>query len=142
MNYPIIVLKDRKSDYGVTVPDLPGCFSAGRTLDQAIANAEEAVLTHVEGLIIDGETIPNPSSLEKYQSLKKYKRACFALVQVDLSKLSGKVKRINLSIPERLLSKFDRTAEELGETRSGFLVNAALDYIQKTANDRLSSSNE
>ncbi|MGA0846442.1 MAG: type II toxin-antitoxin system HicB family antitoxin [Luteolibacter sp.] len=32
MRYPFIH-KDRDSDYGVTVPDLPGCFSAGDTAD-------------------------------------------------------------------------------------------------------------
>jgi predicted RNase H-like HicB family nuclease len=133
MNYPIIISKDKKSDYGVMVPDLPGCFSAGKTLEQAISNAEEAILTHLEGLIIDGEVIPRPTDIAKYQKQKKYQRACFALVPANLSKLSGKIKRVNLSIPERLLSKFDRTAQSIGETRSGFLVHAALEYIQKTA---------
>lgn len=32
MQYPIFIHKDEKSDYGVIVPDLPGCFSAGRTI--------------------------------------------------------------------------------------------------------------
>ncbi|MCP4151812.1 MAG: hypothetical protein GY757_28975, partial [bacterium] len=27
MNYPVVIHKDKESDYGVTVPDLPGCFS-------------------------------------------------------------------------------------------------------------------
>ena len=35
MNYPIVIHKDADSDYGVTVPDLPGCFSAGKTLDES-----------------------------------------------------------------------------------------------------------
>jgi len=33
MRYQVIIRKDRKSDYGVTVPDLPGCFSAGETME-------------------------------------------------------------------------------------------------------------
>jgi len=36
MHYPIVVHKDSESDYSVTVPDLPGCFSAGETLDEAL----------------------------------------------------------------------------------------------------------
>ncbi len=35
MRYPVLVHKDPESDYGVTVPDLPGCFSAGETLNEA-----------------------------------------------------------------------------------------------------------
>ena len=36
MRYPVVVHKDPNSDYGVTVPDLPGCFSAGETMDEAL----------------------------------------------------------------------------------------------------------
>lgn len=35
ITYPIIIHNDKDSDYGVTVPDLPGCFSAGTTPDEA-----------------------------------------------------------------------------------------------------------
>ena len=44
MRYPIAVEKgDETHAYGVIVPDLPGCFSAGNTLDEAIVNAKEAI---------------------------------------------------------------------------------------------------
>ena len=49
MNYPIVIRKQKRSDYGVTVPDLPGCFSAGKTLDDALAMAREAIELHLEG---------------------------------------------------------------------------------------------
>ncbi|HET7925874.1 MAG TPA: type II toxin-antitoxin system HicB family antitoxin, partial [Rhodanobacteraceae bacterium] len=49
MLFPIAIeLGDAKHAYGVIVPDLPGCFSAGDTLEEAIANAEEAILLHLE----------------------------------------------------------------------------------------------
>ncbi len=41
LNYPILIQKEPRSDYGVIVPDLPGCFSAGRTIDEALAMARE-----------------------------------------------------------------------------------------------------
>lgn len=129
MKYPIIVHKDKNSDYGVTIPDLPGCFSAGETLEKAIENSEEAILTHVEGLILDKETIPQPTSLEKYKHKGYEGEIYFAVVSVDFSKLSDKITRINVTIPERLLSKFDSFAVKEGESRSGFLVHAAMEYI-------------
>ena len=43
MRYPVVIHKDPDSDYGVTVPDLPGCFTAGDTVDDAIAQAAEAI---------------------------------------------------------------------------------------------------
>ena len=51
-----------RTDYGVTVPDLPGCVSAGDTLEQALANAGEAILGHLEVMVEDGKPVPEPNS--------------------------------------------------------------------------------
>ena len=57
MRYPIAIESgDSKHAYGVVVPDLPGCFSAGDTLDEALTNAREAILLHLEGLLDDGQS--------------------------------------------------------------------------------------
>jgi len=59
MRYPIAIESgDSKHAYGVVVPDLPGCFSAGDTLDEALTNAREAILLHLEGLLDDGQSFP------------------------------------------------------------------------------------
>jgi predicted RNase H-like HicB family nuclease len=129
MFYPAAIHKDPDSDYGVTIPDLPGCFSAGETVDEAIANAAEAIECHIEGLLIEGEEIPLPGIIEHHQHHSDYEGAFWALVPVDLSKLSGATKRVNVSMPERILGQIDAYAERRGETRSGFLAAAALEYI-------------
>lgn len=51
MRYPVIIHKDPQSDYGVSVTDLPGCFSAGETLDEALTQVVEAIECHLEGLL-------------------------------------------------------------------------------------------
>ena len=48
---------------GVWFPDLPGCFSGGDTLDEALANAPEAVRLYLESLIMDGLPPPAPRGL-------------------------------------------------------------------------------
>ena len=48
MNYPIVIHKDPDTDYGVTVPDLPGCFSAGSTIDEALWMARGAIELYLE----------------------------------------------------------------------------------------------
>ena len=45
--------------YGVTVPALPGCVSQGETIEDAIKNVKEAISFHLQGMIDDGEEIPN-----------------------------------------------------------------------------------
>ena len=56
MRFPVVAHKDRNSGYGVTVPDLPGCFSAGDTLDGASDSTHAAILCHLEELLMDNET--------------------------------------------------------------------------------------
>lgn len=131
MRYPIVIEQgDKMHAYGVVVPDLPGCFSAGDTLDEAIENSIEAIELWLETTIQDGGTIPDPSSIEKWQADPEYSGWVWAVVGVDLAKLSSISKRINITVPERVLSLIDQAATSQGESRSGFLVRAALDAIE------------
>ena len=129
MRYPVVIHKDPDSDYGVTVPDLPGCFSAGETLDEALNEVVEAIETHLEGLLMDGEPIPAPKTIEYHRRNPDYEAGVWAVVAVDISKLSGKSKRVNITLPERVLTLMDKYAAEHGESRSGLITQAALEYI-------------
>lgn len=129
MRYPIVIHKDPDSDYGVTVPDLPGCFSGGETMDEAIENAVEAIECHIEGLLVDGETVPRPQSVEFHHDNTDYAGGAWAVVTVDVAKLSGKARRVNVTIPERVLSLIDSYAARHGETRSGLITQATLEFM-------------
>ncbi|TJU89030.1 MAG: CopG family transcriptional regulator, partial [Mesorhizobium sp.] len=59
-----LIHKDAGSDFGVSFPDFPGVITAGKDLDDARSMAEEALALHIEGLVEDGDAIPEPSSLE------------------------------------------------------------------------------
>ena len=129
MRVPIVIHKDKNTDYGVTVPDLPGCFSAGDTFDDALINAVEAIECHIEGLLIENEPVPTALTIEHHRKKRRYSAGVWALVEVDVSKLSGKAKRVNITLPERLLSQIDSFASKTGETRSGLLAHAAMEYV-------------
>jgi antitoxin HicB len=53
-----IVLTPDEGSYAVSVPSLPGCFSQGQTIGEAIENAKEAIALHIECMLEDGEAIP------------------------------------------------------------------------------------
>ena len=129
MRYSVVVHKDPDSDYGVTVPDLPGCFSSGETMDEALNEVVEAIECHLEGMLMDSEPIPTPKTVEYHQSNPDYADGIWAVVTVDISKLSGKTKRVNITLPERVLTLMDKYATEHGESRSGLITQAALEYI-------------
>ena len=133
INYPVVIHKDRGSDYGVTVPDLPGCFTAGRTLDEALAMAREAIELHLEGLIEDGIPIPEPAGVEQHKGNPDYADGIWAIVAVDESNLRLRAKRVNITLPERVLDAVDRCAKAHGQTRSGLLARAAVHYMADQA---------
>lgn len=130
MNYPVVIHKDKGSDYGVTVPDLPGCFTAGSTMDEALAMAREAIELHLEGLIEDAQVVPRPGAIEDYQGRREFRGGTWAMVSIEPASLRVKAKRINISVPERVLDAVDRFARAENETRSGLLVKAATAYIR------------
>jgi predicted RNase H-like HicB family nuclease len=66
--YIVLVHKDEGTSYGVSFPDVPGCISAGDTLEQALVNAREALSFHFDGMRDDGDPIPAPRS---YEQLRK-----------------------------------------------------------------------
>jgi len=133
MNYPVVIHKDPGSDYGVSVPDLPGCVSAGATIDEALAMAREAIELHLEGLIEAGGVPPLPTPIEALQSNPDYAGGTWAIVHVDESTLGVKIVRVGVTLPERVLNAIDRHAKAHGESRSGLLARAAVRYIGRDA---------
>lgn len=87
MQYSVVVHKDVGSDYGVTVPDLPGCFSAGQSFEEALESVKEAIACHIEGLLMDGVPIPDRATLGSHQANHDYWGGVWATVVVDVSKL-------------------------------------------------------
>lgn len=127
-DYIALIHKDPDSDYGVSFPDFPGCISAGVTLDEARAMAEEALGFHIEGMIEDGQSIPEPSSLQEVMADAENRDGLAILVSTEVK---SRVVRVNITLPEDTLREVDRYAEAHGFTRSGFLVQAAKRVMAK-----------
>jgi len=122
-HYIGLIHKDADSHFGVSFPDLPGVVTAGTTLDDARVMAEEALALHIEGLIEDGEAIPEPSSLEQIMSDRNNRSGVAVLVPAKVDQ--PKAVRVNVTLPEDVLAQIDSYAEAHGFTRSGLLVQAA-----------------
>ncbi len=127
MKYPIAIEPgDKRHAFGVAVPDLPGCFSAGDTLDEAIENAKEAIELWLETVIDDGGAVPEPGHISKHQANAEYAGWVWAVVSVDLAELADKIERVNITLPARVLRRIDAAAKAAGESRSGFIAHLAL----------------
>ena len=131
MRYPVVIHKDEGSDFGVSIPDISGCYSAGSTYDEALTNAIEAIECHLEGLLIDNESIPVCTTIDHWINEEEFQGGVWAFVDIDLSQISGKAKRINITMPERVLSLIDLYAKNHAiKNRSSFLADAALSYME------------
>jgi predicted RNase H-like HicB family nuclease len=130
-NYIGLIHKDADSDFGVSFPDFPGVVTAGTSLDDARAMAEEALTFHIEGLAKDGESIPDPSALEDVMADPNNRTGVAILVSVKTEQ--PKAIRVNVTLPEDVLNQIDKYAEEHGFTRSGLLTQAAKKLMAEAA---------
>lgn len=73
---------------------MPGCYSAGDTLDEAVDNAKEAIELWLETVIDDGGSVPQPRSITEHQANSEFAGWVWAVVPVDLAALSDKVERV------------------------------------------------
>jgi predicted RNase H-like HicB family nuclease len=130
MRYPVAIEPGTDTEaFGVVVPDLPGCFSAGDTMDEALANAEEAITAWIEATLDAGQDIPQPSDIEALRKANKaWKAWIWALVKVDPAVLDDTLERVNISLPRRVLHRLDDRAKAAGESRSGFIARLALEH--------------
>ena len=129
MRYPVAIEPGTDAAaWGVIVPDLPGCFSAGDTLEEAMIQAEEAVTAWIEVALDAGQDIPTPSHIEALRTAHpEFGGWLWALVKVDPAMLDDTVERVNISLPRRVLRRLDARARTAGETRSGFIARMAVE---------------
>lgn len=123
MEYIAYLHKDKKSAYGVSFPDFPGCIAAGATLDEARRMAAEALSFHIAGMREDGDRMPEPSSLDDLHNDPAMKGAVAFLVEVAEPE---KTVRFNVTARKSQLSEIDSRARAARLTRSAYLVQSAL----------------
>ena len=134
MLYPIVI--EPGSDdhaFGVVVPDIPGCFSAGDSFEDAVINAREAIEGHLEILCEDNLEIPQATQVQAHIGKAEYSGWVWALVEVDITPFLGKSQKVNVTLPDVLIKRIDDTVarQPSYKSRSGFLAQAALHELSR-----------
>lgn len=127
MRFIAFVHKEPNSCYGVSFPDVPGCTSAGDTLDEALSNAVDALSGHIRLMEADMDVIPTPRTLEEICGDPEIKKDAEGAIisAVPLVRDRGSTTRINVSLDLGLLEAIDGLAKQRSQTRSAFLASAA-----------------
>lgn len=123
MRYTVLI-DGEKGNYGVVVPDLPGCTAMGATVEKALANAVAALRDWVEMTEEAGDTVPTPREPEAFAGDAEVKEALAAgavLASVPLIRETGRPAKANLSIDAGILAAIDAEAARQKLTRSAFV---------------------
>lgn len=121
--YTAIVHKDEGSAYGLTFPDLPGCFAAADDWDGIPASATEAL-----DLWFEDQPDVEPAPLDVIRRRKDVSEALASdavLMSIPYIPADTALERVNVSMERGLLRAIDETAKKRGMTRSSFLASAA-----------------
>ncbi|MEQ1498324.1 MAG: type II toxin-antitoxin system HicB family antitoxin [Novosphingobium sp.] len=121
-----VVHKDEDSAFGVTFPDLPGCFSAADRMEDVLPGACEALELWFEDA---AHVTPMRLDQVRAQVATDLAEGAF-LIAVPRIRRTGRVVRANISIDRGMLDAIDRVATERNLTRSAFLADAALKEIE------------
>jgi predicted RNase H-like HicB family nuclease len=128
MRYPIAIeIGTETAAYGVVVPDLPGCFSAGDTIDEAVTGAEAAAAAWIDATLDAGGAVPAASSIEAVRARPDYAGWAFGVIAVGPAALDSTVERVNITLPRWVLLRLDAQARAAGESRSGYIAHLTME---------------
>ena len=124
--YLALVHKEPGSAYGLSFPDLPGCFAAADDSGAILRNAVEALELWFEDAAPVTPRRPEAIAAAVADDLA----AGAFLIAVPLVQPSTRPRRVNISLDAGTLEAIDAAADGLGLTRSGFLTMAAMNEIR------------
>lgn len=122
----------KRAAHGVVVPDLPGCFSAGDSVEEAFDNAMQAIELHCELLAEGGGDLPTRKAMAEHQANREFKGWVWGVVDVPIERYFGPAEKINITVPARVLRRIDEYVRAHGQSRSGFLTQAAVTEMAKS----------
>lgn len=132
MKFPVAVKQVGEGQYEARVLDLQDAgIITGRSTDDVLNKTQQHLRELMEARLRQGDFIPSPKRIDDYRLQFNDSELIWSLVNVDIVKLLGKCKRINITFPELLMEKIDKYADKHGSSRSAVLAEAALSYISR-----------
>ncbi|MCP4325728.1 MAG: HicB family protein [Alteromonadales bacterium] len=140
MKYAVVFKTDEKNaEYHVSVPDLPGCAVTAKSVDSGLDKMTTEIKSHLSILAEYGEKVPKAMSLESHrkdfmqENPHTFAQAFWAIINIDITPYLGKSHKINVTLPELLISQIDDKVSKSSDykTRSGFIASACFAELAK-----------
>lgn len=131
MQYPVAIeWGDEDTATGIIFPDIPGAITAADTLEQAYAQAVEAVHLQLGEIANAGGMIPRPGKVADYRKRPEYAGFGWGFVEVDITPYLGRTEKINVTLPGIVVRKIDAYVALHGiKSRSAFLASVATEKL-------------
>ncbi|MCZ4109517.1 type II toxin-antitoxin system HicB family antitoxin [Brevundimonas diminuta] len=132
--YVGVIERAESGSYGVSFPDFPGCVGAGDNPLDTIEDGKLALAQHIAAMQDHGISIPEPTPIaqldrEEWDSPSTASINSFPVEVPDATEPSLPARRINVTMPDRLVTRIDAAAQEFGFDRSGLLAVAARQWL-------------
>ena len=131
--FPAVLERGPKGTFGAWFPDFPGCVAGGRSQQEAVERAENALAQAVDALAEHDRQLPEPTPVEAIALPKGCDLVAYFIVGIDPPDPS---ERVNVYLPKSLIARADRHAAEHGMSRSSFFglaVSSALATMPRFA---------
>jgi predicted RNase H-like HicB family nuclease len=130
----VALIHEENGVFGASFPDFLGCTTVADSLDAIIPKAAEALAFHVEGMAVDGLSLPPVRTLAQLRRDPVFREdSAGAMIALVPYAPPARAARINITLDESLLERVDRAAEAAGESRSGYLAAAARQRLASEA---------
>lgn len=115
--YPAVLERGPKSTFAAWFPDFPGCVAGGKSQEETVEKAENALAQAVEALAEQSRPLPEPTPIEQIGLPRGCNLVAYFMVGAVPPDPS---ERVNVYLPKSLIARADRRAAELGMSRSSF----------------------
>jgi predicted RNase H-like HicB family nuclease len=103
LQYPVTIYPEPEGGYVAQIKDLPGCLTQGETLDETIANINEARELWIETAYEAGDDVPLPNTDDTYSG-----KLVLRMPKSLHRRLAKKADRENVSLNQYIVSVLSR----------------------------------
>lgn len=131
--YLAVVHKDRDSAFGVSFPDLPGCFGAGDTRFEAVESAKISLREYAQSLEEMEQPLPEARTIDDIMNDPLQKETIEGgefFIEVPLISVGTRT-RVNISIDKNVLDAIDNASALAKVNRSAFITEVASEWLSR-----------